>query len=199
MQSAVSRLGGIDFTTDVFEKDVLRAWGVPIDKISAELFLDGRDSAIREELSLQTRPKDLARRFLMHGCLDRLGLDLVGADEGDQRALPLSGRAGLRGPVAESSSVHRLLQSADQFGLPLASIRLPELDVGFRRVAQTIGIHVSFFCRFAASVDDDLLQDLLVSRQFSPESWVGIEIASRRRLGPLAGRRRRLPQHELRS
>lgn len=187
MQSAVSRLGGIDSATDVLEKDVLRAWGVPIDKISAELFLDGRDSAIREELSLQTRPRDLARRMLMHGCLDRLGLDLVGAEEGDQRALPLSGTVGPRGPVAENSSIHRLLELADQFGLPLASIKLPELDAGFRCVAQTIGTHVSSFCKFAASLDEDLLQDLLDSLQFSAESWVGVAIASRRRLGGAIG------------
>ncbi|MBK9494704.1 MAG: TniQ family protein [Xanthomonadales bacterium] len=189
MQSAVSRLGGIDSATDVLDKDVLGAWGVPINKISAELFLDGRDGAIREELSLQSRPRDLARRLLMHGCLDRLGLDLVGADEGDQRALPLSGTVGLRMPIAESSSTKRLLELADQFGLPLASIKLPELDAGFRCVAQTIGTHVSYFCKFAASLDEDLLQDLLDSPQFSAESWVGITMASRHRLRGAIGAR----------
>lgn len=187
MQSAVSRLGGIDLAVDVIEKDVLRAWGLPIEKISAELFLHGRGSAIREELSLQTRPRDLARRLLIHGCLDRLGLDLVGADEGDQRALPLSGRVGLRGPVAESPTIHRLLELADQFGLPLASIKLPELDAGFRCVAQTIGTHVSTFCIFAATLDDDLLQGLLDSCRFSAESWVGFTMARRRRLAGAIG------------
>jgi hypothetical protein len=187
LQSAVSRLGGIDSAVELFQKDVVRAWGVPIDKVSKKLFLGGGDGAIREELSLQSRPRDIARRLLMHGCLDRLGLDLVGADEGDQRALPLSGRVGLRRPVAESSSIHRLLELADQFGLPLASIKLPELDAGFRRVAQTIGTSVSCFCSFAATLDEDLLQDLLDSRKFSAESWVGVAIGNRRRLGGAIG------------
>lgn len=181
MQSAVSQLGGIDSATDVLEKDVRRAWGVPINEISAELFLDGREGAIRDELSLKSRPRDLARRLLMHGCLDRLGLDLVDAEQGDQRALPLSETVGLRRPTAESSSTHRLLELAEQFGLPLTSIKLPELDAGFRCVAQAIGVHVSSFCRFAAMVDEELLQDLLDSRQFSAESWVGVAIASKRR------------------
>lgn len=180
MQAAVSQLGGIDAATATFEEDVVRAWGVPIREISAALFLDGRDSAIREELSLLSRPRDVARRMLLHGCLDRLGLDLVGADEGDQRALPFT--AATRDSTAhENPSVNRLLALADQWGLPLASVKLPELDSSFTHVAQSLGLNVFSFRRFTATVDESILQELMESLQFSPRSWLGSEIARRRR------------------
>lgn len=186
MQAAVSRLGGIDAATGAFEEDVLRAWGVPISKVSAALFLDGHDSAIREELSLLSRPRDVARRMLLHGCLDRLGLDLVGSNEGDQRALPLSGTTTQRMPANENSSVHRLLGLADQWGLPLASIKLPELDSGFACVAQAIGLNEASLRRFTATVEEEVLQELMESLQFSAQSWLGSEIARRRRLNGAA-------------
>ena len=182
MQGAVSRLGGVDAATDAIEKDVVRAWDAPIEEVSAALFLGGRDNAIREELSLRSRPKDVARRMLLHGSLDRLGLELFGCAEGDQRALLLFGTAEDRPPTLISASVDRLLRLADQSGLPLASIKLAGLDSGFAQVAQTIGIHEASFRNFAAALEEDMLQRLLESLQFSAESWIASEIARRRRL-----------------
>jgi hypothetical protein len=182
MQAAVYRLGGIDAATDAIEKDVLRAWGAPIRRISIALFLDGSENAIREELSLRSRPRDIARRMLLHGSLDRLGLELFGCTEGDQRALLLFGTAENPPPPLPNPSVDRLLQLADQSGLPLASIKLAGLDSGFAQVAQAIGIHEASFRNFATFLEEDILQQLLESLRFSAESWVASELARRRRL-----------------
>jgi hypothetical protein len=182
MQAAVSRLGGIDVATDAIKKDVLRAWGAPIADIAAALLLGRRDDPIREELLLRSRPKHLARRMLLHGSLDRLGLELHSSTEGDQRTLVLSGVDESRAPIRRSPSVDRLLEFAELSGLPLASINLPELNVGFPQVSRALGIHNWCFRRFLANVRTEVLQGLMDSLQFSSESWVGSEIARRRRL-----------------
>jgi hypothetical protein len=200
MQAAASRLGGIDAATDVIEKDVLRAWGAPIGEISAALFLDKSENPIREELSLRSRPKDVARRMILHGSLDRLGLELFGCTETEQRALPLFGTAEDRPPTLPNASVDRLLRVADLCGLPLASIKLAELNSNFARAAQAIGVDDSSFRSFAAILEVNVLQGMMESLHFSAESWVANELAMRRRLGGARNRRRRIwPQHELTS
>lgn len=182
MQAAVSRLGSLQAATDAIAADIRRAWGAPIAEISAALFLDETVDPIREELSLRSRPKDIARRMLLHGSLDRLGLDLFGCTEGDQRSLPFSGAAETLGPTVPGTIVARLRELADQSGLPLASIKLPELNTGFAHVARTIGLDEANLRRFAKTVEEDVLQDLKKSLQFSAKSWVGREIDRRRRL-----------------
>lgn len=186
MEAAVLQLGGLDAAIEAIEADVLRAWGAPIGEISTAIFLDSRVNPIREELSLRSRPRDLARRMLLHGSLDRLGLDLFGCKEGDQRALLLSGAPEKRKKPAHNASVERLRALADRSGLPLASIKLAELDSGFTFVAQALGLNVMSLRNFTATVELDVLQELMDSLQFSAKSWVGSEIARRRRLGGAA-------------
>lgn len=179
MQAAVSKLGGVDSATREIENDIQRAWRTPIGKISAALLLGGNENAVREELSLRSRPKDIARRMLMHGSLDRLGLELVASNEGDQRELLLSAGREDRQLALRNAGIEELLNLADQFGLPLASIRLAELDSGFAHVSQTVGIHNESLRKFAASMEVSMLQRLLDSLQFSAESWVASELARR--------------------
>lgn len=182
MLAAVSSLGGIDAATDAIEEDIRRAWGVNLMEISGALSLAGRTNAVREELTLCSRPKDIARRMLLHGSLDRLGLDLFDCTEGDQRALLLSGAAGDRPQAVPRVVSDRLLQMADQFGLPLASIKLAELDSGFTDVAEVIGSNPVTLRSFAATLEARMLQDLMKSHQFSSASWVAREMARRRTL-----------------
>lgn len=182
MQAAVSNLGDIDSAVGVIEEDVRCAWGAPIGDIAAALFLDGGENVIRDELSLRSRPKNVARRMLLHGSLDRLGLDLIASSEGDQRELALVGAAKNRQPTVQNANVARLIKRADQSGLPLASINFANLDAGFAHVAQTLGINRAYFHHFAATLDEDLLLNLQDSLQFSEDSWIASEINRRRRL-----------------
>ena len=115
----------------------------------------------------------------MHGSLDRLGLELVASNEGDQRELLLSAGREDRQLALRNAGIEELLNLADQFGLPLASIRLAELDSGFAHVSQTVGIHNESLRKFAASMEVSMLQRLLDSLQFSAESWVASELARR--------------------
>lgn len=181
IQAAVSALGGLDAAVDTVEKDIQRSWGVPISEISAALLLSGKGNAIREELSLRSRPKDIARRLLLYGSLDRLGLDLIACSEGDQRELMLIGGTGDRMPDLSEPVVTKLLQLADQSGLPLASIKFAELDSGFAPVAREIGIDEDSLRNFAAFIDEDLLENLLESLRFGDRSWLASELAKRRR------------------
>ena len=182
MLAAVSRLGGIDAATDAIEVDLLGAWGVPLRDIWPALSLAGRDNAIREELSLHSRPKDIARRMLLHGSLDRLNLDLFGSTEGDQRALLLSGTVGDRPQALPRVVADSFLQMADQFGLPLASIKMAELNSGFTDVAEAIGSNSDTLRSFAAALDGRMLQELMESYRFSSASWAAREMARRRTL-----------------
>lgn len=188
MQAAVLRLGGIDAATRAIESDVLRAWGAPIGDISVALSLDGRVNPIKEELLLRSRPKDIARRMLMHGSLDRLGLDLFGCGDGDQRALVLLGSTDYCPRPLPDTSIDGLLQFAEQFGLPLASVNLAEINGGFTQVAQAMGMHHESLRRFAAALRLEVLQGLMDSLRFGAESWVACEVARRHKRGGVRAR-----------
>jgi len=181
MRAAVSRLGGIDAAIEAIETDITLAWGTSIAAISAALFLDNKLNPIREELLLKSRPRDIARRMLLHGSLDRLGLDLFGLAEGDQRELLLSGPAERRQTPVMNACTDRIIELANQCGLPLASVRLVEMDSGPAHTAKSIGVSEDSFRGFAAIVEEDVLRNLMDFFQFSARSWVAIEIARRRR------------------
>jgi hypothetical protein len=179
MQAAVSAFGGVGKAAEVIGRDVENAWGLRLQEISSALFLEDPNNTVREELTLRSRPKHIARRMLLHGAIDRLGLELFGFTEGVQREMAFCKREGVQSPIQVSPTITRLIELADCAGLPLASVRLGSLPGGFTNVSGIIGVPYDALRTFAAALHVGMLRELSSISELGPESWVSLELERR--------------------
>ena len=179
--SVVARFG-VEEARALIEDEIVRSWGLAIEVIAERFSLVGGWSFVGQEIKLNTRAKDIARRLVLYTALDRLGFVRHEDALLSQKELPFIHRRG-----TDSTSHAELGQSAFENlsdlaicrGLPLAVGKALATDVNCSNVGHDVGISDTPIYTFVKTLPTELLSNLARLHDWDPRSWLSVEIARR--------------------
>ena len=182
VNSILTLCGGQNAARKALEEEIQQSWGLPLQEIASRLSLTGESSFAAEELLLNTRPKDIARRIIVYVAATTLGLVRDEHQLFIQNELTLRHSSPLGSCIESSVSsdvFERLYNLVTNRGLPLAMSKLLLADITSSQVAATLRISKEAVRRFVASVPIDLFHNLEKISNWSNGSWLKMELSRR--------------------
>lgn len=177
VKTIIDQSGELPSATLLLERQIVRAWDMPLATLARAISAAGGDAFVAEELSLRTQPKDVARRLVVWCAAHQLGL--IGRP-GDQPNLNYG--SGDVGAVPRNESAEVQLRDAvvtRGFRIRLADALLQGESSG--AASGIAGEQRSTVRRCVRGLPSDLLERLSASREWSARSWLMRELARRSR------------------
>ena len=176
VQGLVDRFADPSEAASVLEEAVLQSWGLPARTVGHRLHLGG-PSFILQELGLQTRPRDVARRLVVYAAAQWLGVDV---EPSTQFPLTLSTRSNSV-LSADTQGWSALWTIVTDHGMPLVLASALREDRTVRNIARRTGTDPGRLGAFIARVPNELLFALRQLQLWSENSWLCRELERRRR------------------
>ncbi len=163
------------------EEAVFQSWGLPVHTVGHRVLLGG-PSFILQELALQTRPRDVARRLVVYAAAQWLGIDV---EPSTQLPLTLSMRSNSV-LSADTQGWSALWSIVTDHGMPLVLASALRDDRTVRNIAHRTGTDPGRLGAFIASFPNELLLTLRQLQSWSEDSWLCRELERRRRQASLS-------------
>lgn len=177
IKEIVIKLGGLDAARAALEDWIKRSWAMSLESMAKHLVMAEGSAFVAAELSLRSRPKDIARRLIILSAAAHLGLVRQG---GDQFEIDYKADDPTRQSKVVNTPEARLRVKVGSSGLPIALSNALLQGETTRRAAKTAGAGVEALRLFLHNLPLHLLTELAVSGDWRSDSWLIRELRRRR-------------------